>query len=98
MNPAEKARILGSDTKSKPSRLGRRRPRRPSLSHEEFLDRALELFFEQGFEGASIESITASAGIAKRTVYQRFGDKKSLFKAALQRAIDKWIVPIERLQ
>lgn len=98
MNATEKAHSAAAEAKGKPARPPRRRLRRPSLSHDEFLDRALELFFEQGFEGASIESITASAGIAKRTVYQRFGDKKSLFKAALQRAIDKWIVPIERLQ
>lgn len=75
-----------------------RRPRRPSLSNEEFLDKALDLFLEQGFERTSIEAITASAGMAKRTVYLRYGDKTSLFKAALQRAIEDWIVPVERLR
>jgi len=75
-----------------------RRPRRPSLSNEAFLDKALDLFLEQGFERTSIEAITASAGMAKRTVYLRYGDKTSLFKAALQRAIEDWIVPVERLR
>lgn len=75
-----------------------RRPRRPSLSNEEFLDKALDLFLEQGFERTSIEAITASAGMAKRTVYLRYGDKTALFKAALQRAIEEWIVPVERLR
>ena len=36
--------------------------------------------------------------MAKRTVYLRYGDKTALFKAALERAIEEWIVPIERLQ
>lgn len=70
---------------------------RPTLSNEELLDRALTLFLEQGFEGASMDAITAAAGVAKRTVYQRYGDKESLFKAALERAIEEWIVPVERL-
>ena len=75
-----------------------RRPGRPSLSNEELLGKALDLFLEQGFERTSIEAICAAAGMAKRTVYGRYGDKTSLFKAALQRAIEEWIVPVERLR
>ncbi|MEW9854387.1 TetR/AcrR family transcriptional regulator [Novosphingobium sp. M1R2S20] len=75
-----------------------RRPGRPSLSNEELLDKALDLFLEKGFEGTSIDAITAAAGMAKRTVYARYGDKTRLFKAALSRAIDEWIVPVERLR
>ncbi|VEG43633.1 transcriptional regulator [Mycolicibacterium flavescens] len=84
--------------KTQPAKGTSRRSRRPSLSTEEFLDKALDLFLEQGFERTSIDAITASAGIAKRTVYSRYGDKQSLFKAALQRAIEEWIVPVERLR
>lgn len=76
----------------------RRRPGRPSLSNEELLDKALDLFLEQGFERTSIDAITAAAGMAKRTVYARYGDKMSLFKAALTRAIEEWIVPVDRLR
>lgn len=76
----------------------RRRPGRPSLSNEELLDKALDLFLEKGFGGTSIDAICAAAGMAKRTVYARYGDKETLFKAALSRAIDDWIVPIERLR
>lgn len=76
----------------------RRRPGRPSLSNEELLDKALDLFLEKGFAGTSIDAICATAGMAKRTVYARYGDKERLFKAALSRAIDDWIVPIERLK
>lgn len=75
-----------------------RRPGRPSLSNEALLDIALDLFLEQGFERTSIEAICAAAGMAKRTVYARYGDKQSLFKAALTRAIGEWIVPVERLR
>lgn len=76
----------------------RQGPGRPTLSNEELLDKALDLFLEKGFERTTIDAITASAGMAKRTVYLRYGDKTALFKAALQRAIEEWIVPVERLR
>jgi len=86
---AQAARTLG-----KPARRG---PGRPTLSNEELLDTALDLFLEHGFERTSIEGICAAAGMAKRTVYARYGDKTTLFKAALDRAIGEWIVPVEQL-
>lgn len=76
----------------------RQGPGRPTLSNEELLDKAIDLFLEKGFERTTIDAITASAGMAKRTVYLRYGDKTALFKAALQRAIQDWIVPVERLR
>lgn len=79
-------------------RPGRRKPGRPTLSNEELLDTALDLFLEKGFERTSIDAITSAAGMAKRTVYARYGDKTTLFKAALTRAIEEWIVPVERLR
>jgi TetR/AcrR family transcriptional regulator, mexJK operon transcriptional repressor len=75
-----------------------RRPGRPTLTNEQLLDKALEIFLEQGFDRTSVDAITAAAGIAKRTVYQRYGDKKNLFKEALKRAIESWILPIETLR
>ena len=75
-----------------------RRPGRPSRSNEELLDLALDLFLEHGFERTSIDAIAAAAGMAKRTVYLRYGDKPTLFKAALKRAIEEWIVPVQRLR
>ncbi len=83
---------------SEASPLQRRRPGRPSLSNEALLDVALDLFLQQGFDRTSIEAICAAAGMAKRTVYARYGDKQALFKAALTRAIEDWIVPIDRLR
>jgi len=79
----------------KPAARGRGRP---SLSNEELLDKVLDLFLEQGFEGTSIDGIAATAGMAKRTLYLRYRDKETLFRAALERAIEEWIVPIEQLQ
>lgn len=80
-----------------------RSPGRPTRDqaeqrNRELLDKALDLFLENGFERTTIEAITAAVGMAKRTVYARYGDKLTLFKAALHRAIKEWVVPIERLR
>lgn len=87
-----------SDSTEGPGDAIRRRPGRPSRSNEELLDTAFGLFLEKGFAGTSIDAICAAAGMAKRTVYARYGDKETLFKAALTRAIDGWLVPIDHLR
>jgi len=87
----------------KPPREKGRGPGRPSREqsearNRELLDRALDLFLERGFDGTTIEAIVDPIGMARRTVYARYGDKITLFKAALQREIDEWIVPEELLR
>ena len=78
--------------------IGRRKPGRPTQSNEKLLDTALNLFLQNGFERTSIDAIAAAAGMAKRTVYARYDDKTVLFKAALTRAIENWIVPVTKLR
>ncbi|CAN7623005.1 TetR/AcrR family transcriptional regulator [Phenylobacterium sp. LjRoot225] len=81
-------------------RPGAGRPTREQAEqrHEELLDRALEQFLEKGFELATMEAIAASVGMTKRTVYARYEDKRALFKAAVQRAVDGWTVPVSALK
>lgn len=82
------------------TRPGAGRPTREQAEqrHLELLDRALEIFLEKGFELATIDAIAAAVGMTKRTVYARYEDKRALFKAAVQRAIERWIVPISELE
>lgn len=68
------------------------------LRNLELLDEALDIFLESGFEATTIDAICNAVGMSRRTIYTRYGDKETLFKAALQRAIDQWIVPMERLR
>lgn len=80
-----------------------RGPGRPSREEaaaraEELLDKALDMFLEHGFEATTIEAISTALGMSRRTIYARYGDKDTLFRAALQRAIDEWIVPVEDLR
>jgi TetR/AcrR family transcriptional repressor of mexJK operon len=77
---------------------GRTTPSQTKLRNLELLDKSLDLFLDNGFERTSIDAIAASVGMAKRTLYLRYGNKTGLFKASLQRAIEEWIVPIDRLR
>lgn len=81
------------------ARRGAGRPTREQAEarHAELLDAALELFLENGYNLATMEMIAAEVGMTKRTVYARYPDKAALFNAAVQRAIERQIVPHEVL-
>ena len=76
-------------------RRGAGRPTREQAEarHEELLDAALDLFLEHGFELTTIEMVAARVSMTRRTVYARYADKAALFNAAVQRAIERQIVP-----
>lgn len=100
---ARRSTILFSGKAERPARQAGRGPGRPTraeivLRNQELLDRALDLFLEHGFEATTIEAISSAIGMSRRTIYTRYGDKLTLFKAALQGAIDQWVVPLEQLQ
>ncbi len=72
---------------------GRPTPDQAEARHGELLDAALDLFLEHGFELTTVEMIAARINMTKRTIYARFADKASLFRGAVQRAIERQIVP-----
>jgi TetR/AcrR family transcriptional regulator, transcriptional repressor for nem operon len=59
------------------------RPR--SFDPDEALDRARDVFWRQGFQGTSLDDITAATGVAKPSLYAAFGDKNALFLKVLDR-------------
>lgn len=65
---------------------GRGRPRQ--FDEEEVLDALVELFWEQGFEHASLQEIVEAAGLNKSSLYNAFGSKDELFFAVLERYMD----------
>jgi AcrR family transcriptional regulator len=77
------------------TRPGAGRPTREQAEqrHVELLDHALDIFLDKGFEQATMEMIAGAVGMTKRTVYARYEDKRALFRAAVQRALDQYVVP-----
>ncbi|GIF47418.1 TetR family transcriptional regulator [Asanoa ferruginea] len=49
------------------------------------LDRAMTLFWEQGYAKTSMQELVARMGIHKRSMYDTFGDKRALYLKALDR-------------
>jgi AcrR family transcriptional regulator len=59
------------------------RPR--SFCKDEALDKAMTVFWRQGYEGASMADLTKAMGINSPSLYACFGSKEGLFKTVLER-------------
>ncbi len=71
---------MASETKKRP------RGRPISFDREQVLDAAVNVFWEKGYEGSSMDDLTTAMGIKKPSLYAAFGNKRQLFEAA----IDRW--------
>lgn len=47
------------------------------------LEKAMRVFWDQGYQGTSIEDLMKAAGVKKQSLYAAFGDKRSLFLKCL---------------
>lgn len=61
-------------------------PGRPKdmRKHAAILEAAKTLFGERGYAGTSMDAVAKRARVSKLTVYSHFGDKDSLFRAAVR--------------
>ena len=49
----------------------------------------MHLFWEQGYEGTSLSDLTSRMGIGRQSLYDTFGDKKSLYHEAFRRYLSE---------
>jgi TetR/AcrR family transcriptional repressor of mexJK operon len=63
---------------------GSRAVRRAEAKRGVILEAALTVFLREGYAGASVDAIAATAGVGKQTVYAHFGDKEQLFLATVR--------------
>ncbi|NNG34419.1 TetR/AcrR family transcriptional regulator [Nakamurella aerolata] len=57
---------------------------------ERLLDAAEDLFYWRGIGAVGVDLVAETAGVTKRTLYQRFGSKSELACAYLQRRAHHW--------
>jgi AcrR family transcriptional regulator len=53
------------------------------------LERAMEVFWRQGFEGSSLHDLTEAMGINPPSLYAAFGDKERLYLECVERYQEK---------
>lgn len=71
--------------------------RRGELRVERFLDVAIEVFNEKGYQGARLSDIVKRAGGSLATLYRAFGDKEGLVHALMERSIRDFGKEVEEL-
>jgi TetR/AcrR family transcriptional repressor of nem operon len=59
------------------------RPR--EFDEDEALERAMRMFWRQGFEATSVEDLVGETGLNRGSLYAAFGDKQALYLKALAR-------------
>jgi AcrR family transcriptional regulator len=52
---------------------------------DEALDRAVEMFWEHGYEGVDVDRIARAVKVTKPALYRAFGDKSTLLLKAVER-------------
>ena len=57
---------------------------------ERILTTAGRLFYEDGIHAVGMEAIAESAGVTKKTIYDRFGSKDRLIEAYLRARSERW--------
>ncbi len=65
------------------SKRPRGRPR--GFIPDEALDRAVEMFWEHGYEGVDVDRIARAVDVTKPALYRAFGDKPTLLLKAVER-------------
>ncbi|MCK0209185.1 TetR/AcrR family transcriptional regulator [Starkeya koreensis] len=60
------------------------RPDAESAKRRDIIDGARRVFFDKGFDGASMDEVARAAGVSKATIYVYFGSKEELFEALVQ--------------
>ena len=62
---------------------------------EAILDAALQEFGTRGFRGTSLSRVASAAGVSRPTLYARYQDKRTLFRAVVRRGFDEALAGVD---
>ncbi len=71
--------------------------RAKEFDEAEVLDQAIELFRVRGFQATSFADLTSELGVSRQSLYDTYGDKQTLFHAALERYRQRFLDFLHRL-
>jgi TetR/AcrR family transcriptional regulator, copper-responsive repressor len=78
------------------SMTAKQRGRPRSFDRDAALERAVEIFWEHGYEGTSVADLTRAMGIGPPSLYAAFGDKRTLFEEVVESYVREYGGFIER--
>lgn len=67
------------------------RPR--EFNVEDAVGGAMDVFWEHGYEGASLPDLLSGMGLTRGSLYKAFADKKSLYLVVLERYERDYVIP-----
>jgi TetR/AcrR family transcriptional regulator, transcriptional repressor for nem operon len=65
-------------------------PRERQFSEADVLDAAADAFTRHGYSGTSVSMLLEATGLAKQSLYNCFGDKRTLYLRAVDNATARW--------
>jgi TetR/AcrR family transcriptional regulator, transcriptional repressor for nem operon len=81
------------------SELDGRMARPREFDEEAVLDAAVQCFWSQGYESTSVKDLMERTGLTAASLYNAYGDKRSMFRVALDHYIERSIgVRIQRCE
>lgn len=81
---------MSSMEKQQPTRI-------QQANREMILAAALPVFSAHGFRAATVDGIAAAAGMSKPNLLYYFRRKEDIYAAVLERTLEIWLDPLERL-
>lgn len=68
-----------------------------SFDEEALLDAAIDLFWLEGYRGASLSVLSQSSGVANGSIYQAYGSKRDLFLLAFHRYCARRVAIVDQV-
>jgi TetR/AcrR family transcriptional repressor of nem operon len=74
-------------------------PRPKEFDEADVLEKAMRCFWERGYQATSIRDLADTMGLTTASLYNAFGDKRSLYRRSLQRYLSESVRErIDRLE
>ncbi len=67
------------------------------FNRNDILDKSIQLFWQYGFSGSSMQQVVKTTGLKPGSIYHSFGNKEALFREALERYAQKSFARIRKI-